>query len=117
MFDHVGLRVKDLNRSIMFYQAVLTPLGYVLCSHDAESAGFGPKGQPALWLYSASDARALGHLAFRASERDAVDRFHAAGVASGGKDNGAPGIRADYADNYYAAFVQIGRASCRERVL
>ncbi|NOK20607.1 VOC family protein [Corallococcus carmarthensis] len=105
MFDHLGLRVKDLPRSIRFYQAVLAPLGYVLCHQDAASAGFGPKEQPALWLYSSSDARSTGHVAFRASERGAVDRFHAAGVATGGNDHGAPGIRADYADNYYAAFV------------
>lgn len=105
MFDHIGLRVKDLNRSITFYQAVLTPLGYELCSRDAQSAGFGPRGQPALWLYAASSAGGPGHVAFRASERGAVARFHAAGVASGGKDHGAPGVRADYSDNYYAAFV------------
>lgn len=105
MFDHLGLRVKDLNRSITFYQAVLAPLGFVLCSRDAESAGFGPKGQPALWLHASSSAGALGHVAFKATERGAVDRFHAAGVESGGKNNGAPGIRADYSSNYYAAFL------------
>ncbi|NPC69192.1 VOC family protein [Corallococcus exiguus] len=105
MFDHIGLRVKDLPRSIQFYQSVLVPLGYVLCHQDATSAGFGPKGQPALWLYPASDARSTGHVAFRASERTAVDRFHAAGISAGGSDHGAPGIRTDYADNYYAAFL------------
>jgi catechol 2,3-dioxygenase-like lactoylglutathione lyase family enzyme len=105
VFDHIGLRVKDLPRSIQFYQAVLAPLGYVLCHQDAGSAGFGPKGQPALWLYPTSDARSTAHVAFKASERATVDRFHAAAVSTGGKDHGAPGVRADYADNYYAAFV------------
>ena len=105
MFDHIGLRVKDLTRSVEFYEAVLAPLGYVLCSRDASSAGFGPKGQPALWLYASDGAQGPVHLAFTAKERGAVGRFHAAATRAGGKDNGPPGVRADYAPNYYAAFV------------
>jgi catechol 2,3-dioxygenase-like lactoylglutathione lyase family enzyme len=104
VFDHIGLRVKALDRSIAFYTAALAPLGYVLCSRDAGSAGFGPEGQPALWLYASGEARGQVHVAFQAKERDAVTRFHSAAVAAGGKDNGPPGVRADYAANYYAAF-------------
>jgi catechol 2,3-dioxygenase-like lactoylglutathione lyase family enzyme len=105
VFDHIGLRVKDLDLSVAFYERLLAPLGYVLSSRDAGSAGFGPKGEPALWLYASKDAGGAVHLAFRAKERGTVREFHAAGVASGGKDNGPPGVRADYADDYYAAFV------------
>ena len=105
MFDHLGLRVKQLERSIQFYEAVLAPLGYVLCSRDASSAGLGPKGEPALWLYASGEAAGGVHVALRAKERAAVARFHAAGLTSGGKDNGGPGVRADYAANYYAAFL------------
>ena len=105
MFDHIGLLVKDLDRSVAFYEAALAPLGHGLCSRDAGSAGFGPPGAPALWLYAATAPGARVHVALRATERGAVTRFHAAAIASGGTDHGAPGIRSEYAENYYAAFV------------
>ncbi|MCE9671008.1 VOC family protein [Myxococcus stipitatus] len=106
MFDHVGLKVKDLDASIRFYTAALAPLGYVLCSRDDGSAGFGPTGEPSLWLYATPGLENPGtHVAFRASQRGAVDRFHAAGLEAGGKDNGRPGVRADYSPTYYAAFL------------
>ncbi|AKU92472.1 VOC family protein [Vulgatibacter incomptus] len=106
MYDHIGLAVKDIALSVHFYTAVLAPLGYVLCSRDEASAGFGPKDAPALWLYASNKPRpAATHVAFSASTHDAVDRFHAAGIEAGGRDNGAPGIRADYAPTYYAAFL------------
>jgi catechol 2,3-dioxygenase-like lactoylglutathione lyase family enzyme len=80
----------------------------VLCSQDASGAGFGPPGEPALWLYPAdgggAPARAT-HVAFRAKDRKAVDRFHAAGGDAGGRDHGKPGLRADYSPTYYAAFL------------
>ena len=106
VFDHVGLRVKDLERSAPLYKAMLAPLGYVAGSSGESYAGFGPKGSPALWLHLEKNAKAAGaHVALRAAERAAVDRFHAAGVKAGAKDNGAPGLRTDYAPNYYAAFL------------
>ena len=51
MYDHIGLKVKSLDASVRFYTAALAPLGYVLCSRDESGAGFGPKGEPALWLH------------------------------------------------------------------
>ena len=107
MYDHIGLHVKDLDQSVRFYSAALEALGLVCCSHDASGAGFGPKGEPALWLYP-NEARAKGpgtHVAFRAKSRAAVDGFHQGGLHAGGKDNGAPGVRADYSASYYAAFL------------
>jgi catechol 2,3-dioxygenase-like lactoylglutathione lyase family enzyme len=103
MFDHIGLRVKDLGASLRFYEAALAPLGYVLCSRDESSAGFGPAGVPALWLYAGAPGAA--HVALRARDRAAVDRFHAAGLEAGGRDHGRPGLRADYSPTYYAAFL------------
>lgn len=59
-----------------------------------------------MWLYAGGAASTPGvHIAFNAQSRAAVDRFHAAGLAAGGRDNGAPGVRADYAPTYYAAFL------------
>jgi catechol 2,3-dioxygenase-like lactoylglutathione lyase family enzyme len=67
MYDHIGLKVSDLDASVRFYSAALAPLGYVLCSRDASGAGFGPKGEPALWLYLHKSAAGAGaHIAFRA---------------------------------------------------
>jgi len=106
MFDHIGLKVKDIDASVRFYEAALGGLGLVLCSRDKASAGLGPKGEPALWLYAAKRAQGSGsHVAFRADDRAAVDRFYKAGLAAGGKDNGGPGVRADYSPKYYAAFL------------
>lgn len=104
MYDHLGLNVKNLDAAVRFYEAVCQPLGHVLCSRDGSGASFGPPGAPALWLYSGAAGGAV-HVALRAPDRRAVDCFHAAGLAAGGRDNGKPGVRADYAPNYYAAFL------------
>lgn len=76
----------------------------VLCSRGASGAGFGPTGQPAFWLLPAKGGPGT-HVAFSAGDRAAVDKFHAAGLKAGGKDNGGPGVRADYGPKYYAAFL------------
>lgn len=106
MFDHIGLKVRDLPACIEFYERALTALGYVLGSSGDGYAGFGPPDAPALWLYrtSAADASAT-HVAFRAPDRTAVQQFHQLGLAAGGRDNGVPGLRRDYGANYYAAFL------------
>jgi catechol 2,3-dioxygenase-like lactoylglutathione lyase family enzyme len=109
MYDHVGLKVRDIDAAVRFYTGALAPLGHVLCSRDDSSAGFGPQDAPALWLYlakSAQGAAASGvHVAFRALDRAAVDRFHRDGLKAGGRDHGRPGLRTDYAPTYYAAFL------------
>ena len=67
MYDHIGIKVANLDASIDFYTAVLAPLGHVLCSRDASGAGFGPKGEPALWLYLDKGRSGGGaHIAFQA---------------------------------------------------
>ena len=106
MYDHIGLKVKDLAASVRFYAAALAPFGHVLGSSDKNYAAIGPKGAPALWLYATSGTSSSGtHLAFRAPDRAAVDRFYAAGLKAGGRDNGTPGLRIDYSPDYYAAFL------------
>jgi len=106
MYDHIGLQVRDIEASVRFYQAALAALGHGLCSRDASGAGFGPPGAPALWLYPADGpAGRPAHVALRATDRAAVDHFHAAGLKSGGRDHGPPGPRADYGPTYYAAFL------------
>lgn len=104
MFDHIGLRVKDLEAAAKLYAAMLEPLGLVPGAKGEGYAGFGPKGSPALWLHA--DRKGGGaHVCFKAPSRAAVDEFFAQGRKAGAKDNGAPGIRADYGAKYYAAFL------------
>lgn len=102
MYDHIGLKVKDLAASRAFYTALLKPLGFV---PDESGTGFGPPGAPALWLYESKAAKGGAHIAFTAKDRKAVAAFHAAGMKAGAKDNGAPGLREDYSPTYYAGFL------------
>jgi catechol 2,3-dioxygenase-like lactoylglutathione lyase family enzyme len=104
MYDHIGLKVKDVAASVRFYEAALKPLGYVKASSDESGAGFGPRGAPALWLGVGKPGPGV-HVAFVAPNREAVDAFYDAGLGAGGKENGKPGPRADYGPKYYAAFL------------
>ena len=98
MFDHVGLKVSDLARSVRFYKATLGGLGHEVGSQGDGYAGLGPKGAPALWLYANDGAVGPGtHVAFVAPDRAAVARFHAQGLAAGGRDNGGRACAANTA--------------------
>ncbi len=113
MIDHVSLGVGDLARSRAFYDAVLAPLGYGRRYDADDAAGYGPPRQHALkeqalpfWIgHEPGGASLSGHVCFRAPRRAAVDAFHKAALAAGGRDNGAPGLRPQYHANYYAAFI------------
>jgi catechol 2,3-dioxygenase-like lactoylglutathione lyase family enzyme len=106
MYDHIGLKVKDMKASVRFYTAALAPLGLVPGSSGEGYAGFGPRDAPALWLHAFEGKTGPGaHVAFRANDRAAVDAFYAAGLKAGGKDNGRPGLRPDYGPKYYGAFL------------
>jgi catechol 2,3-dioxygenase-like lactoylglutathione lyase family enzyme len=105
MYDHIGLKVKDLDAAVRFYVAALAPLGHVEGARGEGYAGLGPQDNPGLWLYAGGKGGPGVHVAFQARDRAAVDAFHQAGLKAGGKDNGAPGLRKDYSPTYYAAFL------------
>lgn len=111
--DHLSLNVTDLARSKAFYDAALVPLGIGRVMELGSACGYG-RGKPDFWLGAGRAAfqtdeqlRVITpmHVAFVADTREAVDEFHRAALAAGGRDNGAPGIRAHYHPSYYAAFV------------
>ncbi|HBK46039.1 MAG TPA: glyoxalase [Xanthomonadaceae bacterium] len=105
LIDHLHLVVRDLPASRAFYEAVLDVLGVPI-----GGAGDDYFWADELFVSSADSEAALGeltgrhHLAFQAADRAAVDAFHAAALANGGRDNGRPGER-PYHPGYYAAFV------------
>lgn len=104
MIDHIGIQVTDLQRAIAFYARALAPLGYAPVMTFEQAAGFGVGGKPDFWL-GVGAAPATIHVAFRAKGRADVRAFYEAALAAGGKDNGAPGVRAQYHPDYYGAFV------------
>jgi catechol 2,3-dioxygenase-like lactoylglutathione lyase family enzyme len=105
MIDHVSIGVRDLANAKRFYDAALKPLDYSCLSESEGSLGYGRKAV-ALWIGAAErpDEKSGLHFCFAAPTRRSVDAFHAAALKAGGRDNGAPGLRADYGPNYYAAF-------------
>jgi catechol 2,3-dioxygenase-like lactoylglutathione lyase family enzyme len=104
MIDHLTLTVRDIQRSKAFYRAALAPLGCDVRMEFEQMCGIGPKGKPAFWLKQGEPPTQPMHIAFVA-DRGGVDGFHAAALAAGASDNGAPGLRLDYHPHYYAAFV------------
>ncbi len=104
MIDHLTLKVRDVTKAKAFYAAALAPRGYELLMDVAGMVGLGAEKKPDLWLRQDADVSPM-HLAFVARSRDIVDRFHAAALAAGAKDNGKPGVREQYHPTYYGAFV------------
>jgi catechol 2,3-dioxygenase-like lactoylglutathione lyase family enzyme len=109
MIAHVSIGARDIARARRFYDVVLQPLGYACRSPGEDSLGYGA-GSADFWIMATqhpvpADARSGLHICFTAPDRRAVDAFHAAALRAGGQDNGAPGLRADYGPDYYAAFV------------
>ena len=98
LFDHVHLRVADLEASRRFYETALAALGHELRCGESyfafDELHVTSDGQPSAGI----------HLAFQAADREAVDRFFDAALAAGGENNGRPGER-DYHPGYYACYV------------
>jgi catechol 2,3-dioxygenase-like lactoylglutathione lyase family enzyme len=113
MLDHVGFAVADAERSRAFYEKALAPIGIALImsvSPEQTEAGgtahgFGANGKPFFWFGDNERVGEGTHVAFAVETRALVDAFHAAGLAAGGRDNGAPGLRPHYHPDYYGAFV------------
>jgi catechol 2,3-dioxygenase-like lactoylglutathione lyase family enzyme len=108
MLSHVSIGVKDLARARKFYDAAMKPLGYKCLVEGGEYLGYGAES-PEFWVLAAkqpvpaNDASGL-HFCLDAKTRSDVNAFHEAALKAGGHDNGKPGLRKDYGENYYAAF-------------
>lgn len=107
MFDHVKFGVSDFEVSKTFYLNALEPLGIKLVSEGSPDYGveLSIDDQSSLCLFQSDEKPAHLHIAFVAETRQQVDAFYHQALDAGGKDNGAPGLRAHYHANYYAAFV------------
>lgn len=111
MIDHTGISVSDFEASKVFYELALAPLGASLLHVVPEEltggecvVGFG-RDQPTFWVNEGGAQNPPTHIAFAAHSRAQVDAFYQAALAAGGKDNGGPGLRPHYHENYYGAFV------------
>lgn len=113
MIDHIGFAVSDIERSRAFYTRTFAPLGLselmAVTPEQSEAGGtaygFGKDNNPFFWIGDNEKVGEGTHIALTAATRGEVDAFHIAALAAGGRDNGRPGLRAQYGANYYAAFV------------
>jgi catechol 2,3-dioxygenase-like lactoylglutathione lyase family enzyme len=106
LIDHIGFEVGDLARSGRFYDAVFFSLGVRRLHENEQVIGWGVS-EPVFWLTARSEpAPGYGHIAFRATGKAAVDAAYAAGLESGGADDGPPGPRPRYGPRYYAAYLR-----------
>lgn len=117
MIDHMGFRVRDLAAARKFYDACTKAVGLQTIDNSPESFLIGRSIEeplpfiwvgtalPAFWDSGHATSMSPIHLAFKASDRSAVERFYQAAIAAGGRDNGAPGPRGPAEMKYYAAFV------------
>lgn len=112
MIDHTGLQVSNPQKTRAFYEAALAPLGYAVLQEIPTQFtggkivfGMGVAPHPDFWITEGAPNEPRVHVALRAGSRAEVDAFHAAAIAAGGRDNGAPGLRPHYHASYYGAFV------------
>ncbi|THV25862.1 VOC family protein [Peteryoungia ipomoeae] len=109
MIDHISLATADLGKARRFYTAAFAPLGAVEVAVTDVSAGWAIDGSDDFYVNLVAPETISNnpktHYAFSAPSRAAVDAFHAAALENGGTDDGPPGLRPQYHQNYYAAFV------------
>ena len=110
MIDHVSIAVRDLQQSVKFYDALFAPVGYTKIKVKPSSIGYG-KTYPEFWINQRSgldtvEADSGTHICVRVADEAAVHAFHAAALKAGGTSDGAPGLRPEYNERYYAAFIK-----------
>ena len=113
LLDHVSIAVPDIDSARQFYDAVMKALGAEKVYDHSDALGYGTRcnaqetGHSYLAVYAspAASLDARRHWCFKATSRAAVRAFHAAGLACGGRDDGAPGLRPQYHASYYGAFL------------
>jgi catechol 2,3-dioxygenase-like lactoylglutathione lyase family enzyme len=105
ILDHIGVAVRDFAKSATFFRRALAPLGIQTVLEGEGWAMLGKDGRPEFWIGVHGIPPGPIHIAFAAENREQVRAFHRAALAAGGRDNGAPGIRAKYHPDYYGAFV------------
>ena len=109
MLHHVSVGSRDVAKAVAFYDKVLKPLGFKrVMEFMPYAVGYGDK-QPEFWVQLPADQKPASvgngvHISFVGRTKNAVNAFHAAALAAGGKDEGAPGPRPDYGPTYYGAF-------------
>jgi catechol 2,3-dioxygenase-like lactoylglutathione lyase family enzyme len=110
MIDHVSVAVRDLAAATRFYEAVLGALGLTKLESRPATVGFG-KTYPEFWINLRADMAEVSpasgaHVCFRARTTELIDAFHAAALQAGGASDGAPSLRPQHGDGYYAAFIR-----------
>ena len=108
MFDHVTITVSHIESTKVFYTQELVPLGYrALFGEEGAFWGFG-KDRPKFWISQGDGVHPVHagiHIAFACENRELVERFYESALAAGARDNGGPGVRTEYHEHYYGAFV------------
>ena len=104
MLDHTAVNVSDQDAARAFYTKALEPLGYTLAFEAGEFMGFADESGLNLGVVR-RDPVGGAHVAFKCRDHGTVDAFYEAALAAGARDNGPPGLRTHYHENYYAAFV------------
>jgi catechol 2,3-dioxygenase-like lactoylglutathione lyase family enzyme len=113
MIDHISIGVRDLAASARFYDAVLATLGYVKTDDREKTVGWARSGKThaEFWINARPSMKPVTadsgiHICLRTLSTEAVDAFHAAALKMGGSSDGAPGVRREYDENYYATFIR-----------
>ena len=110
-FDHIGFNVSNFTAMRSFLVTALEPLGIGITKEAEGWAMIGREGQGQFWFGSFGAPPGPIHIAFAAQDREQVRRFHAAALAAGAKDNGAPGLRPHYHPNYYGCLLYTSDAA------